>query len=130
MMMMIRIRQALENMMRRVSPSRHRPPIQTDLLRGGMNLLDHPLMRRCPCSPAMALLAMVPRPNTRTILILGTVVAVVPRIRCSTSILVMEVNNTNQIPMAATDSRIIQVRGNEAQDMTIKLFRGEEMVIM
>ena len=129
MMTMIRTRQALENMMLRASPSRHRPPTQTDLHRGGMNLLDHPSIPRCPCSLAMARLAMEHRPNTRTILILGTVVTVVPRIPCSISILVMEANSMNQIPMAATDSRIIQVRGNEARDTTIRLFRGEEILM-
>ena len=129
MMTMIRTRQALGNMMRQASPSRHRPPTQTDHLRGGMNLLDHPLMPRCPCSLAMARLATEPRPNTPTILTPDTVVAVVPRIPCSISILVIEVNSKNQIPMAATDSRIIQVHGNGAQDTTTKLFKGEEMVM-
>ena len=35
----------------------------------------------------------------------------------------------NQIPMGATDSRMIRVRGNEARDTTIRLFRGEEIVM-
>ena len=129
MMTMIRTRQAPGNMMRRASPSRHRPPTLTDLLRGGMNLLDHPLMHRCPCSLAMARPAMEPRPNIRTILILGTVLTAVLRIPCSISILVMEVNGMSQVHMAGTDSRIIQVRGNEARDTTIRLLRGEEMVM-